>query len=292
MERCKNVELPNITSVPPDLLPTPTTTPIPSDIPAPPDDDKNGLSGGAIAGIVVGSIAAIALLVFFLFWRRRRQAQGHEGYLNRPSPMRNSPQRNMGYAGGEAAEEHRGYEVLAGGRIARMSALEAANASVSDGASPPPVALGTRGRREGSHRVIHNNSTEFAMDDSPNTGRRTKYSTPERESRPPRPPPRDRNASLSSTSILVSDHHHSDSEKEGSPVVTSPASEQLPYFKDYYSKDDIHPNDKVACLWAYSPRAADEFELERGDMLQVIGIWDDGKMPPSIDFCSFDSNMK
>lgn len=58
--------------------------------------------------------------------------------------------------------------------------------------------------------------------------------------------------------------------------VASGQSEQLPFFKDYYSNDDIHPGDKVSALWAYQPRAGDEFELERGDMLKVVGIWDDG----------------
>ncbi|RSM13600.1 hypothetical protein CDV31_005770 [Fusarium ambrosium] len=53
-------------------------------------------------------------------------------------------------------------------------------------------------------------------------------------------------------------------------------SEQLPFFKDYYSQDDIHPGDTVSVLWAYQPRAADEFSLERGDMLKIIGLWDDG----------------
>lgn len=50
----------------------------------------------------------------------------------------------------------------------------------------------------------------------------------------------------------------------------------LTCFQDYYSQDDIHPNDKVAVLWAYQPRAVDEFDLDRGDMLKVVGIWDDG----------------
>lgn len=58
--------------------------------------------------------------------------------------------------------------------------------------------------------------------------------------------------------------------------VASGQSEQLPFFKDYYSNDDIHPGDKVSVLWAYQPRAGDEFELERGDMLKLVGIWDDG----------------
>merc|ERR1712225_215597 len=50
--------------------------------------------------------------------------------------------------------------------------------------------------------------------------------------------------------------------------VASQQSEQLPFFKDYYSQDEIHPGDKVATLWAYQPRASDEFSLERGDMLK------------------------
>jgi hypothetical protein len=50
----------------------------------------------------------------------------------------------------------------------------------------------------------------------------------------------------------------------------------LPFFKDYYSQDDIHTGDRVAVLWAYQPRATDEFALERGDMIKVVGIWDDG----------------
>jgi len=58
--------------------------------------------------------------------------------------------------------------------------------------------------------------------------------------------------------------------------MASQQSEQLPFFKDYYSQDDIHPGDRVAVLWAYQPRAGDEFSLERGDMLKVVGIWDDG----------------
>lgn len=69
-------------------------------------------------------------------------------------------------------------------------------------------------------------------------------------------------------------------ESEKSPTsqqFASPTqSEQLGAFKDYYSKDEIRPGDKVAVLWAYSPRAPDEFELERGDVLKVVGIWDDG----------------
>lgn len=58
--------------------------------------------------------------------------------------------------------------------------------------------------------------------------------------------------------------------------ASSTQSAQLNAFKDYYSDELIHPNDTVSILWAYQPRAPDEFELERGDMLRIIGMWDDG----------------
>jgi hypothetical protein len=89
-----------------------------------------------------------------------------------------------------------------------------------------------------------------------------------------------RHGSLSSHSALesstTSPQSGSDTQNLSSPGVASGQSEQLQFFKDYYSQDDIHPNDVVATLWAYQARAGDEFELERGDMLKVVGIWDDG----------------
>jgi hypothetical protein len=53
-------------------------------------------------------------------------------------------------------------------------------------------------------------------------------------------------------------------------------SEQLAFFEDYYSNDHIKAGDLVSALWAYQPRAADEFALERGNVLCMVGIWDDG----------------
>lgn len=52
--------------------------------------------------------------------------------------------------------------------------------------------------------------------------------------------------------------------------------QQVQSFKDYYSQDSIHPTDTVPTPWAYVPRADDEFGLEKGDMLKVVGIWNDG----------------
>ncbi|KAJ9623212.1 hypothetical protein H2203_006149 [Taxawa tesnikishii (nom. ined.)] len=91
------------------------------------------------------------------------------------------------------------------------------------------------------------------------------------------PPPK-RSGSLSSGSVLalaLGREERSPGDQTSSPE-SSGQSEQLSFFKDYYSTDEIRPGDLVSTLWAYQPRANDEFELERGDMLKVIGIWDDG----------------
>ena len=85
-----------------------------------------------------------------------------------------------------------------------------------------------------------------------------------------------RTGSLSSASALGMLSGTESGNAYSSPEDMASQSEQLPFFKDYYSANDIHPGDKVATLWDYQPRAADEFLLERGDMLKVVGIWDDG----------------
>lgn len=163
-----------------------------------------------------------------------------------------------------------GYEVLPGGRIARMSALEG-----HSGDSPSHTNLGNAaaagiisGRISSRRGDAQSSSDEFE--------------SPEYEHRAGvlRPPPvaLRRGGSLSSGSALGGDDPQSPSSAGmSSPQgMASQQSEQLPFFKDYYSQDDIHPGDRIAVLWAYQPRAADEFALERGDMLKVVGIWDDG----------------
>lgn len=151
-----------------------------------------------------------------------------------------------------------------GGRVARMSALEG---NVSDSPSYGNPVIG--GVAEGSHRRYGDTSESEAYGEPPDS--RRGYGPPITGKR---------NGSLSSQSVLGAIDDPSSPNTEGqisSPEgVASGQSEQLPSFKDYYSEEEIHPNDKVATLWAYSPRAGDEFELERGDMLKVVGIWDDG----------------
>lgn len=246
--RCQHVPLPTTTTTLQPLIPS--STGAASSLPV-----KHGLSGGQIAGIVVGSVAGFALLValilVFILLRRRRRTPP-QNVLNQPNPQR------KGAPPAQYPMGKQGYEIVPGGRVARMSALQEApsrspsrsrtpaaiygDSSESEARRASPGAMSRRippvtGRRHGSL----SSSSVFAgvdSDASPRSGAAGQYSSPD--------------------------------------GLTSSQSEQLPYFRDYYSQDDIHPGDKVAVLWAYQPRAGDEFELDRGDMLKVIGIWDDG----------------
>lgn len=166
---------------------------------------------------------------------------------------------------GQSNGDQSGYGAQPVGRVARMSALEG---SSSDTHSYGNVIAGgasrsrDRGYGDTSDSDMYGNTPESRGGKAPPiTGRR--------------------NGSLSSQSMLGLDDSTSPQSGSGAQYsspegVDSGQSEQLPYFKDYYSQDEIHPGDKVATLWAYQPRAGDEFELERGDMLRVVGIWDDG----------------
>lgn len=142
------------------------------------------------------------------------------------------------------------------------------------GLGPASAVAASSGYAAGSRRRGDDHSSSDGFGDSPESDRGTAAGVL-------RPPPTTlrRNGSLSSGSVLAGEDPNSPTSAGGmsSPQgMASQQSEQLPFFKDYYSQDDIHPGDRVAVLWAYQPRAADEFNLERGDMLKVVGIWDDG----------------
>ncbi|KAK1998493.1 SH3 domain-containing protein [Colletotrichum falcatum] len=270
-ERCAGVTLPSI-------FPTVTFTPPSATATSTPSSTAGAarrLSGGAIAGIVIGSVAGALLLAGLIFAcillaRRRRRGSQSGSIFNQPSPSRQGP----ATVKIPPAQATGGYEVLPGGRIARMSALE----SASDPALVPPTrssgptvtsAVGgaAAGYMAGRRRGDDQSSSEFG--DSPRSDTRAGVL---------RPPPTNirRTGSLSSNSVLGDPQSPTSAGMSSPQGMTSQQSEQLPFFKDYYSQDDIHPGDRVATLWAYQPRAPDEFALERGDMLKVVGIWDDG----------------
>ncbi|KAE9371518.1 hypothetical protein N431DRAFT_342522 [Stipitochalara longipes BDJ] len=283
-ERCAGVVLPTITAFMTFSTASPTATSTSSASAsatgAASGSKKKGLSGGAIAGIVVGSVIGAALLigliVLLVLCLRRRRGSQNGSVFNQPSPARRG-QAGMAYnpVGANTAQE--GYEVLPGGRIARMSALEGHSgdspprgsemAAVGAGGAAAGAAAGYAVGRRRNHE--QSSSDEYSPVSNPAGG----------VLRPP--PTARRNGSLSSNSVLGGEDPQSPNSGSGGDMsspqgVASQQSEQLPFFKDYYSQDEIHPGDKVATLWAYQPRASDEFALERGDMLKVVGIWDDG----------------
>jgi hypothetical protein len=263
--RCVGVTLPTTRSMQP-LFPSSTSSGVPSATGAAGASNGqsgSGLSGGAIAGIVLGSILGAALIlaaVILCCIQARKRKENHkaaESIFNTPSPTRQSlkgPPPQMSYSGDNHG--HGPPTIIPGGRVQRMAALEGSDSSNDPSERGVMSAFG--GSQVGAY-------------DSPETIRgHLAGNLPRRE------------GSLSSNSALgssttsprsISDQARNFSSPDG---VASGQSEQLQFFKDYYSQDDIHPNDTVATLWAYQPRAGDEFELERGDMLKVVGIWDDG----------------
>lgn len=142
----------------------------------------------------------------------------------------------------QSSPQKQPFQALPGARVTRMNALEGAGAA---GAAP-----------------VSSTSASDGTSDSPSRARQAFTAaavSPRRKRASP-----ERNFDGSSP------------ESTGYASADAPESEQMESFKDYYSSDEIHTGDLVSTLWAYQPRATDEFELERGDMIKIIGIWDDG----------------
>lgn len=255
--RCEGVVLPVVATdslqpiVTMTLTTSGSTSPSATGAGATAPGSNTGLSGGAIAGIVIGSIVgALFLLALIigacLLVRRRSNRSPATSVFNQPVSRQ---QNEMEFHDGmhEGGRSLGGLSVLGGGRVARMSALEGTTSSSER------AAYGLGGYNE----------------------------TPEEHTPDSRlaPPPK-RSGSLSSGSQLMAAGDNVDTSPSSGGDFTSPEShgqsEQLNFFKDYYSQDEIRPSDLVSTLWAYEPRAADEFQLERGDMIKVLGIWDDG----------------
>lgn len=288
--RCANVVLPTITtsltfstSLPTatSASPTSTGTGTPGATATSAPAKKGGLSGGAIAGIVIGALALvaliIALIILLMMCLRRRRGSQPGSVFNQPSPARRGPSQGMAFNPVAATTTPEGYEVLPGGRIARMSALEG-----HSGDSPPrgKRSVGSPDGVSGGLAPVYAGGRRRQHDSSSDEYGESPMSSAQRGVLRP-PPTGRRHGSLSSSSALGDVDPQSPISGSGGDLssphaVASQQSEQLPFFKDYYSQDEIHPGDKVATLWAYQPRAGDEFALERGDMLKVVGIWDDG----------------
>ena len=269
-DRCTGVVLPSRTSSLPPLFPSSTGGSNSSAVAASDNGQHHGLTGGQIAGIVIGSVLGAALLLGLLLFccirMRNRRGSQKGSIFNQPTPPRKGGTGMVFAPSNVDRTMHPAYENEPVGRVARMSAMEGIS---SESRSRKNVGGGDA--VGSSPRAYGDSSDSEKYGDTPSL----------RGGRGP-PPTGKRTGSLSSHSMMggfddsSSPHSNSNGQYSSPDGMASGASEQLPYFKDYYSQDEIHPNDKVATLWAYQPRAADEFELERGDMLRVVGIWDDG----------------
>lgn len=218
---------------------------------------RHGLTGGEIAGIVVGTVLGALLLLALLIagcllLRRRRDSSPRTSVFDQPGTIQQH-QPPMAYSDGardlqSGQPEHDALGGFAAGRVTRMAALEGSSSG-------------------DDHGYRKSMSDEERISDA-------------RYHLGLAPPPK-RSGSLSSGSQLgIMGADNLDTSPSSQNDYTSPESqgqsEQLQFFKDYYSQDEISTGDAVATLWTYEPRAGDEFHLERGDMIKVIGIWDDG----------------
>lgn len=295
--RCVGVHLPTTTQLDP-VFPTATVTAAPES----PDRKHKGLSNGAIAGIVVGSVlAALAfLLLALLCLRRRRQysKQASRQSLNRPSPSRGgtgimtSPGRSFVPSSSRGAPS----EAIPAARVTGFAALQDENGDESDSIRLPTATASAHGNRASRRQSTSHNT--------PASGNFIHQLAPafidDKEIVPSSPisssstttTPRSRIINNSGEFIhpggltLAGGAFQSVSRSLGTGGLSSDQSspegaasgqsEQLQVFYDYYSQEEIVPGSLVSTLWAYQPRANDEFELERGMMLRIVGIWDDG----------------
>lgn len=262
--RCQGVRLPAFTSMQP--LFTTTVSGVPTTVTGSPsatgastggNTAHHGLSGGQIAGIVVGSVLGalllLALLIFACLALRKRRNENDEksamAARRSPSPPPQRPAPPAMYTRSQGRPP-------GGGRVVGMTALEGIS-----GSSP----------LTGTTPSTNNHSSPESFTYPGTTGAAGIAAIPTRRERSPQRRQRSPDRSYDGHSPTPNPEGAEDNSPYGSQQ-----SEQMDSFKDYYSSEEIFPGDLVSVLWAYSPRAEDEFELERGQMLRIVGIWDDG----------------
>lgn len=87
------------------------------------------------------------------------------------------------------------------------------------------------------------------------------------------PQPVSQPSAASSLSKGKSEQAIEEASEEDFPMASVPA---VPSFRDPHSDSVFHAGDLVAVVWSYQPLTQDEFALERGDMIEIVNIWNDG----------------
>lgn len=250
-DRCTGATLPSVSLLPlfPSLSP-----------------HENNLSGGAIAGIVIGSVSGLALLILALAFFCLRRKHKNAYLLNQSSPYR-FPETRAGTAISQQKQLDLGI-LPVGARVARLDAMGSERE-----AQTPKLSINPFTSERGQSNVSSPNEpgSTVASPKIVTPGPPTVYSR-RHSSRTPS------NSSFTHSSPGKSSNDPAES-TVGSlrvPGAGIPESAQLSSFDDYYSNHKIYPSSPVSVLWPYQSRATDEFNLERGQMLRVTSIWDDG----------------
>jgi hypothetical protein len=270
--RCQGLRLPAFTSLTPLFTTTisgmaSTVTAVPTGSPDGSGSNTSrsrGLSGGQIAGIVAGSVLSGLLLLGLLICiglllRRQKKQQEEKEMMYKPSPsVTAAPISILRQPAAETYPSLRQQPSRppGSGRVVGMTAHQRPSAdSPLTGTTPS---------------TNPHSSPESLMYGSSSSGPAFAAAIPLRRERSPQ-----RYDGHSPTPISGDRAPHNVNSTTSSPEG-SQDSDQIDSFKDYYSADEIYTGDIVSVLWAYQPRAEDEWELERGDMLRIVGIWDDG----------------
>lgn len=284
---CSSINIPPTRPLPPIFTTTSVATITTTSI-----SSSKHLSPGAVVGIaisaaVVGLVAAGAIL--FLYLRRRKSKEDIQRPL-RPKtsivPMSCGP-----------FPERNGYEAIEdGANVRRMTAIHTGGAITTSPEVTPP-------RTERTRRSDNSSSDNNALS-SPEGGSPLMIGT-----LPPPPPigggvfsgsippsPTIRpdlvetaaaaGAAAAIGAAVVARGVGSNGGRRGSRTSTnmssmSPGTDaseaaSVSVVADHYSTNSINRNSEVVALWSYTPRLADEMALERGDVVRIENLYDDG----------------
>jgi len=206
---------------------------------------------------------------------------------SRESSRAPSPQRPLPTESSTTGPE--GYHQLPGGRIVHKTALD--NQIHNQGPKSSFQALMSGALSVGAAAI----ASAAKLRRSDEESRRTIKSTPVLD---PNPPSSDHKRKLSEDAATekgdAKGNGNRASSPEASPASSSPPEEEkqepnialdklsppaaptVPSFRDAYSDSIFTAGDLVAAVWSYQPQTKDEFALERGDMIEIVSISNDG----------------
>ncbi|OLL26121.1 hypothetical protein NEOLI_000627 [Neolecta irregularis DAH-3] len=259
LSTCKHINLPVSPTIPASLLPTPgSVAPMASST----IHGDTGLSPARIA---------VAFALIFAIFRRRLNVTGNAFNQNYPpSSRRQKMKQNI--------PPSQLYATPPGG-VARLSALRQPDDDEEEFAlrsTQPPLPS-----KQEQMRTREISGPEGSIS--------TSSMTPTSISKSLKPPLRaNEKRSSGSSGLVPMTVLTSSSPNSGPPVSQHPSytetisnsegdmAESMNEYSDHYSSKIITPGSFAAALWTYEPKMADEMALERGDLVKIVAVWNDG----------------